>query len=378
MLRFAEEILLLLLDENRGDLTPVPSWSLSCALAGAVLMDLALENRIDTDVEHLVLADSTPLGDALLDPVLEEIARADETHPTRFWVEHFAAQADDIREKTLARLVERAALSKPRKRAAFSRSSSQAARVRRFPMNDSKAKDDVRLRIMRVLFISDIPDPRDIVIICLADACGLFERLISVDELGQIQERVEAVSRLDLIGQSVAQAIRESEEPAEIVRPTKAIPEGDRVTLIRVLSRKYREFSLNQYRKLGPIFRLKGPFNTSVTVMTGPEALLFYAKNAKTHFRSHETWIKMNKGYDALRFLVSMDGEEHFRMRRVPNARLISCCSRKTGPPPHGSRPPRNRIVADRQTNTWDGNVPANHLRFIEQSNGQYVYPRVF
>ena len=63
MLRFAEEILLLLLDENRGDLTPAPSWSLSCALAGAVLMDLALEDRIDTDIEHLILTDSTPLGD---------------------------------------------------------------------------------------------------------------------------------------------------------------------------------------------------------------------------------------------------------------------------------------------------------------------------
>ena len=331
MLRFAEEILLLLLDENRGDLTPVPSWSLSCALAGAVLMDLALEDRIDTDVEHLVLADSTPLGDALLDPVLEEIARADETHPTRFWVEHFAAQADDIREKTLARLVERG-IVEAEEESGFLSLSSQAARVRRFPMNDSKAKDDVRLRIMRVLFISDIPDPRDIVIICLADACGLFERLISVDELGQIQERVEAVSRLDLIGQSVAQAIRESEEPAEIVRPTKAIPEGDRVSFTRFLLRDYREFFIDQYRKFGPIFQVRDPINRPITIMTGPEALLFYAKNAKTHFRSHEAWIKMNKGYDALRFLVSMDGEEHFRQRRIQTPGLSRAVAEKRVP----------------------------------------------
>ena len=208
----------------------------------------------------------------------------------------------------------------------------QASRIRRYPLHDPRAKDDVRLRIMRVLFSNDIPDPRDIVIIALADACGLFERLISADEIGQIQERVEVVSRLDLIGQSVAQAIRESEEPAEIVRPTKAIPEGDRVTLIRVLSRKYREFSLNQYRKFGPIFRLKGPFNISATVMAGPEALQFYAKNAKTHFRSHETWIKMNKGYDALRFLVSMDGEEHFRMRRIQTPGLSRAVAEKRVP----------------------------------------------
>ena len=59
MLRFADELLLLLIDDKRGDLLPVPEWSLSCALAGAVLMDLALENRIDTDPERLVLLDST-------------------------------------------------------------------------------------------------------------------------------------------------------------------------------------------------------------------------------------------------------------------------------------------------------------------------------
>ena len=46
MLRFADELLLLLIDDKRGDLIPIPEWSLSCALAGALLMDLALEGRI--------------------------------------------------------------------------------------------------------------------------------------------------------------------------------------------------------------------------------------------------------------------------------------------------------------------------------------------
>ena len=316
MLRFAEEILLLMLDENRGDLTPAPSWSLSCALAGAVLMDLALEDRIDTDIEHLILTDSTPLGDALLDPALAEIARADQTHPTRFWVEHFAAQADDIREKALSGLATRGIIEMEEE-GGFLALSPRVSRSRRYPLADGQASEEVRLRVMRVLFSDDIPDPHDIVIITLVHACDLFKRLLSPDELEEAQERIATVSRLDLIGQSVAEAIRQSEEPAEIVRPTKAIPKGDRVSFIRVLSRKYREFSLNQYRKLGPIFQVRDPINRPITIMTGPEALLFYARNAKTHFRSHEAWIKMNKGYGALRFLVSMDGEEHFRMRRI-------------------------------------------------------------
>ena len=75
MLRFAEEILVLVLDEARGELAPaLPERSFDLALAGAVLMDLALEDRIDTDLERLMLVDSTPLGDDILDPTLAEVA----------------------------------------------------------------------------------------------------------------------------------------------------------------------------------------------------------------------------------------------------------------------------------------------------------------
>ena len=85
-LRFAEEIILLLLEDEGGRFVRVPSWSMNYALAGAVLMDLAMEDRIDTDLESLLLIDSTPVGDSLLDPTLAEIA-AGEPHDTRHWVE---------------------------------------------------------------------------------------------------------------------------------------------------------------------------------------------------------------------------------------------------------------------------------------------------
>ena len=60
MLRFAEEIILLMLHDDNGKFAHVSSWSMDRALAGAVLMDLALENRIDTDPDNLILIDATP------------------------------------------------------------------------------------------------------------------------------------------------------------------------------------------------------------------------------------------------------------------------------------------------------------------------------
>ena len=54
-MRLAEEMILLLLNEESGYLEQIQGWNLACVLAGAVLADLALERRIDTDLEKLTL-----------------------------------------------------------------------------------------------------------------------------------------------------------------------------------------------------------------------------------------------------------------------------------------------------------------------------------
>ena len=79
-MRFAEEILLLMLRHDTGYIVPVPEWRMSYALAGSVLMDLAIDNKIDTDLETLTVVDGAPTGDALLDPTLDEIASDKEIH----------------------------------------------------------------------------------------------------------------------------------------------------------------------------------------------------------------------------------------------------------------------------------------------------------
>ena len=201
MLRFAEEIMLLLLDDEGGEFLHVSDWSLRCALAGAVLMDLALENRIDTDLKQLVLVDATPVGDDLLDPTLARIAAATETRDAAHWVHQTARSADQIRERALERLIGHGILQRQEESFLW------VFKSRRYPAVDGKADREVKLRIMGVLFSDDIPDPRDIVIVCLAEACGIFQALLSRRELTHASARIEQVRKLDLIGQAISQAV---------------------------------------------------------------------------------------------------------------------------------------------------------------------------
>ena len=203
MLRFAEEIMLLLLDDEGEMFLRVPDTSLRYALAGGVLMDLAMEDRIDTDLEKLILVDPTPLGDDMLDPMLADIAGADGTHDARYWVERAGGGAYETRDSAMERLIARGILERREDRFLW------VFRSRRYPPVDGIAEIEVKLRIMEVLFGDVIPTPRDVVIICLADACGIFTELLSGDDLREVQPRIELVRGMDLIGRAVMAAVRD-------------------------------------------------------------------------------------------------------------------------------------------------------------------------
>ena len=107
MLAFSEELLVLLLEDEHGTLIPIPRTTIECALAGAVLMDLAFANRIDTDLETLTVTDRTPTGNLILDRTVAKIGVREETTDTRTWIKVLAAEdADRIREQALVKLVQ--------------------------------------------------------------------------------------------------------------------------------------------------------------------------------------------------------------------------------------------------------------------------------
>ena len=207
MMRLAEEFLLLTRDED-GALSRAPEWLVRYALGGAVLMDLALENCIDTDAERLFLIDPAPVGDPLLDPMLVEIAEAGRTHDALYWVEHATRHADEIRETALARLVNNGVLKV---------SDDRFLRIfgtRHYMLADNAVERELFGRIREVLLTDTIPDPRDIVIVTLADGCGLIGHVLSADELAGASERIELVRKLELIGRAFLNALDVAVQPA--------------------------------------------------------------------------------------------------------------------------------------------------------------------
>ena len=204
MLRLAEEIMLLLLDDDGSELTRMPLWSMRMVFAGAVLMDLALENHIGTvsDLNAIFPVGPTPLQDDLLDPTLARIAETG-IRDTRYWLERIAEDSDGIRQRAIARLGECGILRQRWYHLPWT------FRLRRYPIIDGNAQREAKARIVRVLTGTDVPAARDVALICLADACGLFKKLLPAAELQRVSARLEQVRTMDLIGRTLSKAITE-------------------------------------------------------------------------------------------------------------------------------------------------------------------------
>ena len=84
-------------------------------------------------------------------------------------------------------------------------------RSRVYAVIDGEARKEVKVRILAELFDGDIPDPRDVMIISLADACGLFLKLLTPQQLKRATPRIELLRSLELLSLGVFQLIGEVE-----------------------------------------------------------------------------------------------------------------------------------------------------------------------
>ena len=212
-MRITEEIVILTLDQESGGFRHALSeHHRRLVIAGAVLMDLSLENRIDTDPERLLLVNPEALNDDLLDPTLANIAGEAGTHDTAWWIARTAKRSAEILERAVGRLSDRGVLSRDENGTISV--SRLVSRLHRYPTIDGEARDDIETRLFRALFGDDIPDPPDVLIVALAAACNVFEAMLSREELAEARERIDLLSRLDLIGRTVGDSIRAVPPPS--------------------------------------------------------------------------------------------------------------------------------------------------------------------
>jgi len=117
MLTLYEDLYLLALDEEKGNLFSFARKSFAYPLAGAILAELALLGKLGVGEKlRLVLSDASSTGDPIFDGVLEQIRVSEKARKPSFWVSLLSEDAKKLRQEVAKRLVEKNVLVQDEKR----------------------------------------------------------------------------------------------------------------------------------------------------------------------------------------------------------------------------------------------------------------------
>ena len=178
----------------------------------------------------------------------------------------------------------------------------------------------VKARIAMEIFDGEIPAPRDIIIICLINTCDVFRFIFQLDEVAE--ERIQLICRMDLIGRSIAAAVSHNLAGPLLRRSalSKKIPTVPLRKLAfspHVRSGNVPALFADLTEQYGPVFEIRPPFQKPMMFLSGPETNRWVQRNGRMHLRAKDYFSDFEKVYGASGVLPSLDGADHFRLRKA-------------------------------------------------------------
>ena len=317
-LSLPEELILMLLNEDNGYFHQVPGWDLNCAVAGAVIAELSLLSRVDTDMESLFLVDPTETGDPALDPILKEIASEPVQRNAQYWVERLAPQAESVIDLTLDRLVDLKILEHHDGEFWTLAHTSWETEVYDDP-REGTAGQFIKTRISRAIFMNEIPDPRDIIVICLVNTCDVFRFIFQLDETSEA--RIQLICKMDVIGRSIAHAVQDNiasplRRHSTLTKKMPVVPLRKLLLNPHLRTGNVPALFADLAREYGPVFKIRLPFAKPMIFLVSPQINEWMNKRGRMHLRSRHYFAPFEATYGASGVLSALDGADHFQLRK--------------------------------------------------------------
>lgn len=195
MTSLSAEILLLALDDEKGNVRMGVSSTLDTALAGAQLLDLALAKRITIEDKRVIPRDGPPLDDPALDSALRRILEQNEHKKAEKIIPKLTK---GLRKRLLAQLVEKGIVREEEGRVFgfFPKN--------RYPELNGAVEDDLRRRLRNVILAEREPDERTAAVAAVIQAADLETLIMSRDERRASKQRLKELAE----GEELTAAIR--------------------------------------------------------------------------------------------------------------------------------------------------------------------------
>ena len=192
-LRIYEKAMLLILKDQEGT---VGISFYNYALAGAILSELFLEERLIAEGKHhtLIVSDPTPVGDELLDECLGLIGASPKERAAQHWISHIAG-IKDLKDRIARRLCQRDILREDEDKVLlfFTR--------KIYPEVDPEPEQALIAELEEAIFTdTDEITPHTAALVSLGNSVGLLDSTFDRKELKERKERLEAIANGEVAG----------------------------------------------------------------------------------------------------------------------------------------------------------------------------------
>jgi len=194
-----EKLLTLAIDDAEGALPASLKTTLRFGLAGALLAELTLANRIQLGQDHSVHADPAESGDILFDDILVMITAENKPRKLGHWVQAIGSKLT-IKQVT-GRLVQHKVIALEKKRYSW------VIPYEAFPQVQASAKYSVKQHLRGIVLTGELVDAPDITLLSLLKACGLLRLVFTRDERKAADKKVNALVQGEVLGEAVAKLI---------------------------------------------------------------------------------------------------------------------------------------------------------------------------
>jgi len=203
-LTLLEEFVLLSLDDETGAHLPLPPSAYGFGLAGAILSDLVIADRISTETKQVKVLNNLPTGNTLLDPWLVVIAESTSVHSIHYWIAMLADHKRKIEKSAITHLIERGILKREDKKILW------VVGLRRYPTIHNEERLEVRTRLRNLILTDEKPDHFDATLISLLQGSYLLEEVFVGESFLDRTDRITFLANSDPIGKEVAATTKDT------------------------------------------------------------------------------------------------------------------------------------------------------------------------
>ncbi len=198
-----EEYLLIALDDSKGQFV-IDSTHLHYGLAGAVLLELALREKVSIEGDYVKINDSAAVTEIALNKALEYLKEKAKSVKVKDVIAAFARQAGEFKQDVLQRLINKGILKKEEHKILW------IIPNNKYPTSNLTPENKVRERLKAVMIHGAQSEPRDIMLLSLIDVSDLTkEAFRDKDDYKKVKKKIKEVTQDVKISGAINKSIRE-------------------------------------------------------------------------------------------------------------------------------------------------------------------------